>query len=108
MTEEERKELEELRAYKELKELEALRAYKAQQEAVVVQEQDNRDLTKKVEDDYQKGTSIVNLAYKYKLTIPEILKMTGNEDMLTVTFIGDQIDSTENGYNPAKTVEVKY
>jgi len=99
MTEEERKELEELRAFKA--KIEAKEAPK-----------EPEPLEKSVLNDYNKGVPIVDIARKNRLSVEEVLIMTGNQDLLHVSIMGDQISPEEIGnqgtYNPGQVYKVPY
>lgn len=51
------------------------------------------DTEKKIIDEYQKGKySIIDIARLNNVEVDEVLRLTGNEDIMHVTFVGDQID----------------
>jgi len=55
-------------------------------------------LKKKINDHYQKGEgSIQQIAIFYRLSVPEVLKAIGQDEMLTVHEQGDLIDQSEAG-----------
>lgn len=95
----------------ERKELEELRAYKAQVEAKPVAPEPE-PLEKQVLDAYNTGVPIVDIARKHRLSVEEVLVITGNQDLLHVTVVGDQIDPSEIGnqgtYNPGQVYKVPY
>lgn len=99
MTEEERKELEELRAFK------------AQLEAKEKKEE-LPPLEKRIVADYNKGIAIVDIARRHSVSVEDVLGLTGNSELLKVSFIGDQVDPSEIGnqgnYNPGQEYQVKY
>lgn len=69
-------------------------------------------LEKRIMDDYNKGIAIVEIARRHSVPVEQILQMTGNSDLLHVSFIGDQIDPEDIGnqgtYNPGQVIPVKY
>jgi beta-phosphoglucomutase-like phosphatase (HAD superfamily) len=95
----------------ELKELEELRAYKAQMEAKPV-EPEIPPLDQRIMADYNKGIAIVEIARRHSVSVEKILVLTGNSDLLEVSVIGDQVDPSEIGnqgtYNPGQTYQVRY
>jgi hypothetical protein len=94
---------------KERKELEELRAFKAQAEAKPAE---LPPLDKRITDDYSRGVAIVDIARRHSVTVERVLELTGNSDLLEVSVIGDQIDPTEIGnqgtYNAGQTYKVNY
>lgn len=73
------------------------------------------EIKKKILEHYQKGQgSIQDLARIYKVEVDEVLQITGNEEMSSVTFVGDLIDASEmngTGQLPntaGSTYKVKY
>ena len=95
----------------EKKELEELRKFKAEIEAKP-KEPELPPLEQRILADYNKGIAIVEIARRHSVPVEQILVLTGNQDLLQVTFIGDQIDPTDIGnqgtYNPGQVIPVKY
>lgn len=60
-----------------------------------------KTLEQKMNDDYQKGRAIVDIARIHNVEVEDVLRATGNEDLMTVYFVGDQIDAKEAGPNSA-------
>lgn len=95
----------------EKKELEELRAFKAQMEAKEAPKEPE-PLEKIVLDAYNTGVPIVDIARRNRLSVEEVLVMTGNQDLLHVSIMGDQISPEEIGnqgtYNPGQVYKVPY
>ena len=95
----------------ERKELEELRAYKAQIEAEN-KKPEPQPIEKIVMEQYNAGRPIVDIARINKLTVEEVLVITGNQELLHVSVIGDQVDpdviGNQGTYNPGQTYRVPY
>lgn len=67
------------------------------------------DLDQKVIDDYQHGRgTIQQIAIFYNITVDEVLKITGNTDLLEVEVVGDLVDASEAGPDVAISRSKKY
>ncbi len=95
----------------EKKELEELRKFKAEMEAKP-KVPELPPLEKRILDDYNNGIAIVDIARRHSVPVEQILKLTGNGELLSVSVIGDQVDPSEIGnqgtYIPGQTSEVRY
>lgn len=60
----------------------------------------DEELVAKIKQHYQLGQgSIQDIARVYRLTVDEVLRIIGQEEMLEVESIGDLIDEDEAGPN---------
>lgn len=95
----------------EKKELEELRKFKAEMEAKT-KEPELPPIEKRIMTDYNKGVAIVDIARRHSVPVEKVLELTGNSELLEVTVIGDQVDPSEIGnqgtYNPGVTYKVNY
>lgn len=67
------------------------------------------ELKKKILEAYNTGAnSIVNIARLNNVSVEEVLEITGNTDVMEVTFMGDQIDQAEAGQAPVNKSGVTY
>lgn len=58
------------------------------------------ELKKKINDHYQKAEgSIQDIARVYRLSVDEVLRALGMDDMLTTQSVGDLIDQDEAGFD---------
>lgn len=68
------------------------------------------ELRKQIKQEYTKGASPLSLALSHRLEVAEVYEVLGMNDMLTVTFTGDQLDQMIPGVqvNNGESYNVPY